>query len=433
MTVTSERLSGTDLDSGALDPVAIRADFPMFERDFDGRRLAYLDSAATSLKPRSVIEAVDHYNARVSANVHRGIYRTGEEATTAYESARAKVARFLNAPDAHGIVFVRNATEAINLVAYSWGRRNVERGDTIVLTELEHHANLVPWQELARERGASLEFVPFDEQGRLRLEVYDELLEQRPVLVSFTQVSNGLGTITPAREMVERAHAVGATVLVDGAQAVPHVPVDVAALGADFYVFSGHKTLGPTGSGALWASPERLDSMPPFLTGGEMIREVHLRETIFNDVPWKFEAGTPDIAAAIGLGAAIDYLSAIGMERVRVHERELTAYALEVLPREVPDLRLYGPRSVEERGGVVTFNLPGIHAHDVATVLDRDAVAIRAGHHCTQPLHERLDESATARASFNVYSGRDDVDRLAAGLRRVQEVFGRVAPAGALP
>jgi cysteine desulfurase/selenocysteine lyase len=408
----------------ALDPVAIRADFPIFERDFGGRRMAYLDSAATSLKPRAVIDAVNDYNARISANVHRGIYTTGEEATQRYEESRVKVARFLNAPDSHEIVFVRNATEAINLVAYSWGRRNIGRGDTIVLTELEHHANLVPWQLLAQERDADLEFVPFDEEGRLQQESFEVLLRTRPKLVAFTQVSNGLGTITPAAEMVRQAHEAGALVLVDGAQAVPHLPVDVQALGCDFYVFSGHKTLGPTGSGALWARKELLEEMPPFLAGGEMIREVHLRRTTFNDVPWKFEAGTPDIAAAIGLGAAIDYLSAIGMEQVRAHERELLAYALELLPREVPGLVLFGPRSVEERGGVVTFTLPGIHPHDVATLLDREAIAIRAGHHCTQPLHERLGEPATARASFNVYSDRDDLDRLAAGLRRVQTVFG---------
>jgi cysteine desulfurase/selenocysteine lyase len=408
----------------ALDPVAIRADFPIFERDFGGRRLAYLDSAATSLKPRAVIDAVNDYNARISANVHRGIYTTGEEATQRYEESRVKVARFLNAPDSHEIVFVRNATEAINLVAYSWGRRNIGRGDTIVLTELEHHANLVPWQLLAQERDADLEFVPFDDEGRLQQESFEVLLRTRPKLVAFTQVSNGLGTITPAAEMVRQAHEAGALVLVDGAQAVPHLPVDVQALGCDFYVFSGHKTLGPTGSGALWARKELLEEMPPFLAGGEMIREVHLRRTTFNDVPWKFEAGTPDIAAAIGLGAAIDYLSAIGMEQARAHERELLAYALELLPREVPGLVLFGPRSVEERGGVVTFTLPGIHPHDVATLLDRVAIAIRAGHHCTQPLHERLGEPATARASFNVYSDRDDLDRLAAGLRRVQTVFG---------
>ena len=417
----------------SLDPVAIRSDFPIFDRDFGGRRLAYLDSASTSLKPRVVIDAVDDYNCRYTANVHRGIYTTGEEATAAYEAARVHVARFLNAPDAHEIVMVRNATEAINLVAYSWGRRHIGQADTIVLTELEHHANLVPWQLLTQEKDADLEFVPIDDDGRLNSRSYEVLLRTRPKLVAFTHVSNGLGTINPAREMIEMAHAAGALVLVDGAQAVPHGPVDLKDLGADFYVFSGHKTLGPTGSGALWARRELLDAMPPFMGGGEMIREVHLRRTTFNDVPWKFEAGTPDIAAAIGLGAALQYLADIGMDAVRAHERELTEYALEMLPREVPGIRIHGPRSAGERAGIITFNLPGVHPHDVATLLDREAVAIRAGHHCTQPLHERLGEAATARASFNVYSDRDDLDRLATGLRTVQRIFGErpVTVAGA--
>jgi len=406
-----------------LDPIAIRTDFPLLERDFEGRRLAYLDSAATALKPRVVIEAMDDYNRRYSANVHRGIYRIGEEATAAYEAARAATARFLHAPDAREIVFVRNATEAINLVAYSWGRRNIGSGDSIVLTELEHHSNLVPWQLLAQERDADLEFVPIDEQGRLVQESYQALLRTRPRLVAFTHVSNGLGTINPVRKMVDEAHAAGALVLVDGAQAAPHLPVDIQALGCDFYVFSGHKTLGPTGSGALWARRELLEAMPPFLAGGEMIREVHLRRTEFNDVPWKFEAGTPDVAAAIGLGAAIGYLEGIGMEAVRAHERSLLEYALELLPQEVPQLRIYGPLDPGERGGVVTFNLPDVHPHDVASLLDREAVAIRAGHHCTQPLHERLGEAATARASFNVYSDHEDIERLAAGLARVQRLF----------
>ncbi|MGZ6327596.1 MAG: aminotransferase class V-fold PLP-dependent enzyme [Candidatus Limnocylindrales bacterium] len=406
-----------------LDPIALRADFPLLEPDFGGRRLAYLDSAATALKPRVVIDAVNAYNSRYSANVHRGIYAIGEEATAAYEAARAAVAHFINAPDRREIVFVRNATEAINLVAYSWGRHNIASGDTILLTELEHHSNLVPWQILAQERDADLEFVPIDDLGRLLQASYEVLLRTRPRLVAFTHVSNGLGTINPVREMVEAAHAAGALVLVDGAQAAPHLPVDVQALGCDFYVFSGHKTLGPTGSGALWARRELLEAMPPFLAGGEMIREVHLRRTEFNDVPWKFEAGTPDIAAAIGLGAAVEYLEGVGMDAVRAHERDLVAYTLDLLPQEVPDIRIYGPQDPDERGGVVTFNLPEIHPHDVATLLDREAIAIRAGHHCTQPLHERLGEAATARASFNVYSDREDIDRLGAALARAQRLF----------
>ena len=407
-----------------LDPEVIRRDFPIFERDFGGRRLAYLDSAATALKPLAVIEAVDAYQRRYSANVHRGIYTIGEEATAAYEGARQKVAAFLNAPDSREIVFVRNATEAINLVAYAWGRRHIDRADTIVLTELEHHANLVPWQILAQEKDADLEFVPFDTEGRLNMDSWEVLLRTCPRLVAFTHKSNGLGTLLPVREMVRQAHAAGALVLVDGAQAVPHLPVDVQDLGADFYVFSGHKVLGPTGSGALWARAGILEAMPPFLAGGEMISSVHLRHTTFNDIPHKFEAGTPDIAAAIGLGAAIDYLSALGMERVARHEEALTEYALEMLPREVPGIRIHGPRTAAERASIVTFTLPEAHPHDVATLLDREAVAIRAGHHCTQPLHERLGLPATGRASFSVYSSREDLDRLAAGLRGVQRIFG---------
>jgi cysteine desulfurase/selenocysteine lyase len=409
----------------ALDPVAVRADFPIFERDFNGRRLAYLDSAATSLKPRVVIDAVSDYLSRYSANVHRGVYAIGEEATAAYEGARVKIAEFINAPSAREIVMVRNATEAINLVAYSWGRHNIKRADTIVVTELEHHSNIVPWQLLTQELDADLEYVALDDDGRLNLASYEVLLRTKPRLVAFGHVSNGLGTINPVREMVEMAHAAGALVLVDGAQAVPHTPVDVQAIGADFYVFSGHKTLGPPGSGALWARAELLEGMPPFMSGGEMILEVHLRRTVFNRVPHKFEAGTPDIAASIGLGAALDYLSGIGMATVRAHEHELTEYALRVLPERVPGVKLYGPRSADERAGIVTFNLPSAHPHDVASVLDREAICVRAGHHCTMPLHDRLDEAATLRASFNVYTDHDDIDRLADALARAEKMFSR--------
>jgi cysteine desulfurase/selenocysteine lyase len=413
-----------DVTGPSFDPQVVRRDFPVFERDFDGRAIAYLDSASTSLKPRAVLDAMEGYNARFTANVHRGIYTTGEEATAAYEDARMAVATFLNAPDPRTIVFVRNATEAINLVAATWGRRNVGPGDTIVLTEMEHHSNLVPWQLLAEERGAILEFVPFGEDGRLDQVAFEALLEKRPKLVAFTHKSNALGTLNPVHEMVRAAHAAGALVLVDGAQAVPHVPVDVEAIGADFYAFSGHKALGPTGSGALWARRELLEAMPPYMSGGEMISSVSLRRTTFNEVPHKFEAGTPDIAAAIGLGAAVRYLGALGMEAVAAHERSLTAYALDILPREVPGFTLAGSGDPAVRAGIVTFTLPGVHAHDVATLLDRVAVAIRAGHHCTQPLHDRLGVSATGRASFNVYTDRDHLDRLAAGLREVVRIFG---------
>ncbi len=407
----------------ALDPEILRADFPILGQEINGHRLVYLDSASTSQKPRAVIEAVGTYYREYNANVHRGIYTIGEKATAAYEGARTTVARFIGASDRREVVFTRNATEAINLVAYSWGRRNIGRGDVIVLTEMEHHANLVPWQLLAQEKDADLEFIPITDDGILRQDVFDVLLRLKPKLVAFTHVSNTLGTVNPVEDMTRRAHEAGALVLVDGAQAVPHLPVDVAAIGADFYVFSGHKMLAPTGSGALWARRELLEAMPPFLAGGEMIREVHLRRSEWNDIPWKFEAGTPDISGAIGLGVAADYLAALGMDRVRVHEQELARYALDVLPREIPGIELYGP-SAEARGGVVAFNLPGVHAHDVAQVLDRFGIAVRAGHHCTMPLHERLDLTATARASFGVYSTKADIDALVAGLKEVTRLFG---------
>jgi cysteine desulfurase / selenocysteine lyase len=410
--------------SAAFDPHVVRRDFPILERRINGRPLVYLDSASTSQKPAVVLDAIDRYYREYNANVHRGIYMIGEEATAAYERARVQVGRFINAPDSHEIVFTRNATEAINLVSYSWGRRNINRGDAIVLTEMEHHANLVPWQLLVQERDGDLEFIPITDDGLLRLDVFEVLLRLKPKLVAFTHASNTLGTINPVREMVEMAHAAGALVLVDGAQAVPHIPVDVQELGADFYAFSGHKMLGPMGSGALWARRELLEAMPPFLAGGEMIREVHLRRSDFNDIPWKFEAGTPAVGDAIGLGVAAEYLRALGMAAVREHERELVAYALDVLPRSVPGIQLYGPMDPDLRGGVIPFNLPGIHPHDVAQVLDRSAIAVRAGHHCTMPLHERLDLAATARASFNVYSTREDIDALVAGLLDVQRVFG---------
>ena len=408
----------------ALDPHALQADFPILQREVNGHRLVYLDSAATSQKPAVVIDAVSDYYRAYNANVHRGIYTIGEQATAAYEAARTSVARFINAPDRHEIVFTRNATEAINLVAYAWGRRNIGRGDPIVLTEMEHHANLVPWQILAQEKDGDLEFIPITDDGRLRLDVFEVLLRLKPKLVAFTHVSNTLGTINPVREMTEMAHAAGALVLIDGAQGVPHLPVDVQAIGCDFYAFSGHKMLAPMGSGALWGRRELLEAMPPFLAGGEMIREVHLRRSDFNEIPWKFEAGTPAVGDAIGLGVAADYLSTIGMAAVRAHERELVAYALETLPRKVPSIELYGPLDPDARGGVVPFNLPGIHPHDVAQVLDRSGIAVRAGHHCTMPLHERLDLAATARASFSVYSTREDIDALVDGLLDVQRVFG---------
>jgi cysteine desulfurase/selenocysteine lyase len=405
-----------------LDPARIKLDFPILAQQIHGHQLVYLDSAATSQKPNAVIDAVDAYYRGYNANIHRGIYEMAEKSTAAWEGARETVARLIGAPDPHEIVMVRNATEAINLVAYSWGRKSIQRGDVIVLTEMEHHANLVPWQLLAQEKDADLEFIPITDDGILRQDVFDVLLKLKPKLVAFTHVSNTLGTINPVEEMTRKAHEAGALVLVDGAQAVPHVPVNVAQIGCDFYVFSGHKMLGPTGSGVLWGRKPVLDAMPPFMGGGDMIREVHLRRSEWNDVPWKFEAGTPDIAAGIGLGVAADYLVDIGMDKVRAHERELVAYALDLLSREVPGIELYGPPA-DQRGGVVPFNLPGVHPHDVAQVLDRFGIAVRAGHHCTMPLHERLDLAATARASFQVYTTTSDIDALANGLKEVQRLF----------
>jgi cysteine desulfurase/selenocysteine lyase len=434
MTLTSEPTTPAVADprigpDGRLVPGVIRAEFPILGTTTSaGKPLVYLDSASTSQKPRAVIDALDTYYREYNANVHRGIYEIGERSTAAYEGARASVARFINAPDPHEIVFTRNATEAINLVAYSWGRRNIGRGDVVVLTEMEHHANLVPWQILVQEKDGDLEFIPITDDGVLRLDVFEVLLRLKPRLVAFTHVSNTLGTINPVAEMTRMAHEAGALVLVDGAQAVPHVPVDVGAIDADFYVFSGHKMLAPTGSGALWARRELLEAMPPFLGGGEMIREVHLRRSEWNEIPWKFEAGTPDIAAEIGLGVAADYLRTLGMGRVREHERELLEYALPALAAAHPDLALYGPMDPAIRGGVIPFNIPGVHPHDVAQVLDRSGIAVRAGHHCTMPLHERLDLPATARASFNVYTTPGDIDALIAGIAEVKRIFGVGTP-----
>jgi cysteine desulfurase/selenocysteine lyase len=407
----------------ALDPIAIRADFPILGvRNRAGAPLIYLDSAATGLKPRPVIEAVNAYNSTYSANVARGIYEIAQRATAAYEGSRAAVAHFIGAAESSEVVFVRNATEAINLVAYSWGRTHIGAGDLIVLTEMEHHANLVPWQVLAQERGAGLEFVPVDDDGHLDLAAYTRLLEREPRLVAFSAASNMLGTINPLEQMAGLAHRAGATVLVDGAQAVPHLPVDVGALEVDFYAFSGHKLGGPTGSGALWARRETLEDMPPFLTGGDMIRNVSLRHSDWNEVPHKFEAGTPDIAAAIGLGAAVNYLEELGMTAVREHEQTLTAWVTEALS-EVPGLEIYGPPDPADRVGLVSFNLAGVHPHDLAQILDRAGVAIRAGHHCAMPLHERFGLAASARASFGPYTSVADLEALLAGLREARRIF----------
>lgn len=407
----------------SLDLHRIRQDFPILGRQVrPGVPLVYLDSTATSQKPLAVIQAMDDFYRRSNANIHRGVHALAEEATALYEQARQKVARFVGAPSAEQIIFTRNTTEAINLVAYAWGRANLRPGDTILLTEMEHHSNLVPWQMLASERSLNLEFVPVTEAGLLDLEAYRRLLERSPKLVAFTHMSNVLGTINPVEEMTQLAHAAGAIVLVDGAQSVPHLPVNVQALDVDFLAFSAHKMLGPTGIGVLYGKRALLEAMPPFLGGGDMIKSVRLREFTPNSLPHKFEAGTPAIAEAIGFAAAIDYLEGIGMDAIAAHERELIAYALERLS-EVPGLRLFGP-AAEHKGGVAAFTLEGVHPHDVAQILDTVGVAVRAGHHCAQPLHEKFGLTATTRASFYLYSLPEEVDALVNGLYRVKDVFG---------
>lgn len=401
----------------------IRQDFPLLVREVHGKPLVYLDSTASSQKPNTVIEAMSAYYQSYNANVHRGVYEISEEATAAMEKARVKIARFIHARQSKQVIFTRNTTESINLVAYSWGSTNLSTGDLIVLTEMEHHSNLVPWQLLAQRTGTRLEFIPVSDDGQLRLDVYEQLLKQQPKLVAFTHMSNVLGTINPAQEMITQAHAVGAIVLIDAAQSVPHLPVDVQTLDVDFLCFSAHKMLGPTGIGVLYGKKALLESMPPFMGGGDMIRTVHLRESTWNDLPWKFEAGTPAIAEAIGFGAAIDYLSALNMGWVRQHEREVTAYALEQL-QQLPGLTIYGPNAVDKRGGVISFTLADIHPHDLASILDQEVgVAIRAGHHCAQPLMERYHLAATARASFYVYTLPEEVDMLVKGLHKALQIF----------
>ncbi len=411
---------GAETNARSID--AIRADFPILARQVHGRPLVYLDSTASSQKPNSVIEAMTHYYQNYNANVHRGVYELSEDATAAMEKARVKISRFINSRSSKQIIFTRNTTESLNLLAYSWGCANIQQGDLILLTEMEHHSNLVPWQLLAQRTGARLEFVPVTDDGRLRLDVYTNLLKQEPKLVAFTHMSNVLGTINPAKEMIAQAHAVGATVVVDAAQSVPHLPVDVRDLDVDFLCFSAHKMLGPTGIGVLYGKRELLEAMPPFMGGGDMIRSVHLRESTWNDLPWKFEAGTPAIAEAIGFGAAIDYLKDLNPQWVRQHELEITGYALEQL-RQLPGITIYGP-PLAERGGVISFTLGDIHPHDLASILDQEAgVAIRAGHHCAQPLMERYNLAATARASFYVYNTLSEVDALIAGLQKALQIF----------
>ena len=377
----------------SLDVSRIRADFPILDRETrPGVPVVYLDSTATAQKPAVVIEAMDSFYRHSNANIHRGIHTLAEEATALYEEARVKIAKFINAPSAKQIVYTRNATESINLVAYTWARANLKSGDLVILTEMEHHSNLVPWHILKAERGVRLEFIPVTEEGLLDLDAYHSLLNLGPKLVSFTHMSNVLGTINPAVEIIRLAHEAGAVTLIDGAQSVPHFAVDVQALDVDFLAFSAHKMVGPTGIGALYGKTKLLEEMPPFLGGGDMIKTVHLREFVPNSLPHKFEAGTPAIAEAVGFGVAVDYLTTIGMEAIAAHEHEITEYALERL-EEVPGVTLFGP-SVQHKGGVAAFTFDGVHPHDVAQILDRDGIAVRAGHHCAQPLHEKFGITA---------------------------------------
>ena len=405
-----------------FDVEKVRADFPILQQEVrPGVPLVYLDSAASSQKPRQVIEAMDDYYRKYHSNVHRGIHALSEAATNAYEGARVKVARFINAPKPHQVIYTRNTTEALNLVVYSWGKTNIREGDEILLTEMEHHANLVPWQMLAEETGALIRYVPFNADGTLDLTNLSQLLTEKTRVFAFTAMSNVFGTITPVKELVAAAHKVGAIAVVDAAQSVPHMPVDVQDLDCDFLAFSAHKMCGPTGIGILFGKAELLEEMPPFLGGGDMIRRVTLEGSTWNDLPWKFEAGTPSIAEAIGLGAAVDYLSELGMAEVHRHEQFITNYALEALS-EISGLRLLGPPAAQ-KGGVAAFVLDGVHPHDIAQLLDEDGIAIRAGHHCAMPLHQKLGLAASARASFYVHTKTEEVDQLVESLHRAKKVF----------
>jgi cysteine desulfurase/selenocysteine lyase len=401
----------------------IRADFPLLQRRINGKPLVFVDSAATSQKPASVIEAIDSYYRHSNANIHRAVYELGEESTALYEGAKQRVAEFIGA-HFEETVFTRNVTEAINLVSHTWGRQNVSSGDTVLITQMEHHSNIVPWQLLCQETGATLDYLTVGDDGKLDLDELDAKLALGNVkLLAVTHVSNVLGTINPVAEIARRAHATGAKVLVDGAQAVPQMPVDVTQTGADFYGFTGHKMLGPTGIGVLWGRRDLLEEMPPFLGGGDMIKTVELDHSTWNELPWKFEAGTSSIADGVGLGAAVDYLSELGMEAVREHERGITAYALERLS-SVSGLRIFGPADADDRGGAVSFEIDGVHPHDIAQICNSEGVCIRAGHHCAQPLMRRLGVPATGRASFHVYNMREDVDRLVEALEKAKSVFG---------
>jgi len=402
----------------------VRRDFPILDRTVrDNKPLVYLDNASTTQKPNQVIDAITDYYQNHNANTHRAVYALAEEATEAYESTRDKIAKFLNIGDRQEIIFVRGTTEAINLVAYAWGRAHVKEGDVIVTTEYEHHSNIVPWQLLVQEKGATLEYVEIDDNGELKLEQLDRHHQTGKVrLVTFSLMSNVLGTISDAQAIIAKCKEAGVLTLVDGAQAVPHMKVDLSAMGCDFFAFSAHKMLGPTGIGALWARKDVLRTMNPFHGGGDMIREVHKHETTWNDLPYKFEAGTPNIADVIGFGAAIDYLTKIGMDNVREHEVEITQYAIEKLSR-VKGLTIYGTRDINKRGGVISFNFSDVHPHDVAQIVDGEGIAVRSGHHCAQVLMEKLNIAATSRASFYIYNTKQDVDALVGSLNKVAELF----------
>jgi cysteine desulfurase/selenocysteine lyase len=413
------------MQKGALNIKKIREDFPILKRNVSGGKpLVYLDNAATTQKPLAVINAIRDYYMNYNSNIHRAVHQLAEEATLEFEKTREKVAEFINARSTEEIVFTRNATEAINLVAYSWGRANVKNEDSIVITEIEHHSNIVPWQILTAEKGAKLHYVGIDDNGYLKRQEYMDYLDssKKIKLVSVSHMSNVLGTIVPVNEMIKLAHEKSIPVLVDGAQSVPHMQVDVQKMDCDFMAFSAHKMLGPTGVGILYVKKEILEKMPPFIGGGDMIKEVHKYETRYNDLPYKFEGGTPNIADVIGFGAAIDYLNNIGMDKVREHEVELTTYTLDKISR-VRGVTLYGPRNVKDRGGVISFNIGDIHPHDLATIMNDHGVAIRSGHHCAQVLMERLDVAATSRASFYIYNTKEEVDIFVNALEEARRVF----------
>ncbi|HXG06083.1 MAG TPA: cysteine desulfurase [Nitrososphaera sp.] len=412
------------MQKGALDVEKIRADFPILNRKVNGGKpLIYLDNAATTQKPLVVIDAIRDYYLNYNSNIHRAVHQLAEEATAAFEKTRKKVAKFINAKSTEEIIFTRNATEAINLVAYSWGRANVKKGDKIVITEIEHHSNIVPWQILTSEKGAKLEYIGVDDNGYLKLHEYQQHFDSNRVkLVSVTHMSNVLGTIVPVRDIIKMSHEKGIPVLIDGAQSVPHMKVDVQEMDCDFMAFSAHKMLGPTGVGVLYVKRDLLEKMPPFMGGGDMIKEVHKHETRYNDLPYKFEGGTPNIADVIGFGAAIDYLDNLGMDRVREHEIELIKYALDAVSG-VKGVTLYGPPDANDRGGVVSFNIGDIHPHDLATIMNDHGIAIRSGHHCAQVLMERLDVAATSRASFYIYNTKEEIDKFIGALEEARRLF----------